>query len=195
VLEPEPISETRTGPSVIAARIAATLAAIALAASPGLAAAEPAGGDGIDLGAGLGIGALGMSSGGESRTASGGTFFGHFGGQLTPRLTLLLVGGLTGGDYDEGSATEMFLGGGVRGGLTDRLWLEGAIQTARLLIEPFGFEDEVRLAGARFASAIGYTIYPGQQLDLDAQLGLSFAGYGDDVTSSTMWLAIGIARR
>lgn len=194
-------------------RLAAPLAcALALVCGARLAAAQPqqreqaepephrAARSGLIAGAGAGLAALSIDSFGDSRTAAGGTVRGTLGGFITPRFALVLNAGFAGGDIrdDAGdvqaTATELFLGVGLRLWASTRLWIQGGVDTTRLLIDPIGaFGDTTRLDGARISGSGGYVVYQGQSLDLDLQLGLSGASYDANTSSATLWAALGLA--
>lgn len=186
-------------------RSAALAAVLCIAAASAPASAEPEPAeperrDPLVLGATFGFGALGVEAFGDDRSAAAVTMSGYLGGNLTDRLSLLVLAGFAGGDYrDElgqtrGTSTELFLGAALRGWLSDRFWIQGSLDTTRLIIDPFGgTDDESRFDGGRLTGAGGYVLYQGASLDLDLQIGFSGASYGERVASATLWAALGLA--
>lgn len=184
-------------------RAGALLVTLALCA-PGLARAqpqpEPRPRSGLLLEGELGLAVLSSNqSFSDPLDAFGATAVGHLGGFLSPRTTLFVLAGITGGDAETNagdivSMNEAFLGVGFRFWLTRRLWAEASLSTARLGIrEEFG--ETLTLPGARFALAGGYTIFEGQRLDLDGRLGFAGGGYDTGVDSASMWLSVGLTTK
>lgn len=188
-------------------RLPVIACAVALVASARLAAAQPQGqpeprasrGD-LVAGGSAGLGALNIDAFGDSRTAAAGTLRGTLGGYITRRLAVVLVAGFAGGDVTDdagntvATATELFLGVALRASLSDRFWIQGGLDTTRLLIDPVGgFDDETRLDGARLSGCGGYLLYRGQRLDLDLEVGVSGGRYDENTSSATLWAALGLA--
>ena len=175
---------------------------LALLCAPGLAAAEaePSPRSGLILEAELGLAVMNATTFlGDQVDVAGATVTGHLGGFLSPRTSLLILAGAAGGETDDAvgeliSVSELHLGVAGRFWMTPRLWAELTASTSRLVVrESLGSESSV--PGARLALAGGFTVYEGQQLNLDGRVGVSAGGYGSDGESSTLWLAVGLTNR
>jgi len=158
---------------------------------------------GLALEGELGLGGLNSQNPSDVDLSSfGATATGRLGGYLTPRMMLMVMAGVTSGDFEDpdfvgpgGTLAELFLGASFRYWVSEKFWAEANLSSSRLVIERLGRVDEQVFAGTRLGLTGGFVIYDGQRLNLDGRLGFAFGGYGNDVRSSSLWVSIGLTTK
>lgn len=188
-------------PRLIASVVALVVAAPAIAAAQG--AAPPPQRSGLAIEGELGVGVLGASNpAAEDLDTVGAVVSGRLGGFVSPRLCLLVLAGVTTGEFEDpdfggpgGNLSELYLGAALRLWTSRRLWLEVNVATTRLIVDRLGFADEEVFAGGRIGGTAGLVLFEGQKLNLDGRLGLATAGYHDEVSSGSLWLSVGLTTK